>query len=103
MLSTGNGQGGFIKTQKISVIVSKKKKKRADGAAHGHGKVPQLEFAIGHLFFSQRDGKNRKRRVCERLDPGKDGVCAQFGEKGARGGGGKKNPCVCMVSRGDGG
>lgn len=80
MLPTVNGQGGGIKTQKISVIVSKtKKKERADGAAHGHGKVPQLEFAIGHLFFSQRDGKNRKRRVCEGVDPGKDGVC---GEKG---------------------
>lgn len=32
------------------------------------------------FFFSQQcDGKNRKRRVCERLDRGKDRVCAQFG------------------------
>lgn len=52
--------GGHPKAENLGDREQKKEEERADGAAHGHGKVPQLEFAIGHLFFSQRDGKNGK-------------------------------------------
>lgn len=82
------------------MIVSKKE--RVDGAAHGQRKVPQLECTIGLFFSQQCDGKNRKRRVCERLDRGNDRVCAQFG-KTEKKRGVKKKPCVCVVSRGAGG
>lgn len=61
MLSIVNAESGeSTKTQKISVIVSKKRKKRierADGGEHRRRKVPQLECTIGHFFSTQCDGK----------------------------------------------
>lgn len=94
----GRGGAGATKRKNISVIVSKKKKQKKTELTGLRTAGERCRSWNARLDFSppqQCDGKNRKRRVCERLDGGKDRVCAQFGETDKkRGGGVKKNLCM---------